>query len=188
MRRIEEVIRDITKILEEEKVDYVIVGGIAVVAWGNIRTTRDIDIILYINAKDADGLEAALKKEKFSIQAEDIRDALKERSHFTIFDELSEYYIDTKGIYSENDRITLERRRRVSSADFAFFVASPEDTVANKLLFGSEQDVKDAEGIYARQFENMDMAYLEKRCERLEVYEEFLTMKKRVERRMKEVV
>jgi len=187
MRRIEDVIRDITKILEEERVNYVIIGGIAVVAWGNIRTTRDIDIILYINAKDADGLEAALKKEKFSIQAEDIRDALKERSHFTIFDELSEYYIDTKGIYSENDRITLERRRRVSLADLAFFVASPEDTIANKLLFGSEQDVKDAEGIYARQFGNLDMAYLEERCKRLGVYDEFLTMKKRVERRMQEV-
>ena len=61
MRRIEEVIRDITEILEEER-------------------------------------------------AEDIRDALKERSHFTIFDELSEYYIDTKRIYNANDRITLERR------------------------------------------------------------------------------
>jgi len=95
--------------------------------------------------------------------------------------------LDIKGIYGENDRITLERRREVSSAGFAFFVASPEDAVANKLLFGSEQDVKDAEGIYARQFENLDMAYLEKRCKKLGVYEEFLTMKKRVERRMKEV-
>ncbi len=64
--------------------DYVIVGGIAVAAWGNIRTTRDVDIILFITDKDADELEEALKREKFSIQAGDIRDALKERSHFTM--------------------------------------------------------------------------------------------------------
>ncbi|MBA7514138.1 hypothetical protein ES705_06163 [subsurface metagenome] len=186
MRSIEEVIKGITRILEKEKVDYVIVGGIAVSAWGNIRTTRDVDIILFIKEKDAGELEEALRKAKFSIQAEDIRDALKEKSHFTIFDDLSEYYIDGKGIYNENDRITLERRRKVSFADFVFYVASPEDIIANKLLFGSEQDVKDAEGIYARQFENMDMAYLEERCKRLEVYEEFLTLKRRVERSMKE--
>jgi hypothetical protein len=129
MRRIEEVIRDITKILGEEKVDYVIVGGIAVAAWGNIRTTRDVDIILFINEKDADGLEEALKEEKFSIQAEDIRDALKERSHFTIFDDLSEYYMDAKGIYSENDRLTRKRRRKVNLTDFRFYIASPEDTM-----------------------------------------------------------
>jgi hypothetical protein len=182
MRRIEDLVKDITSILEEKKVDYVIVGGIAVAAWGNIRTTRDVDIIVLIDGKEADELEEALKKEKFSIQAEDIRAALKERSHFTIFDDLSEYYIDGKGIYSVNDRITLERRRKVRLADFEFYVASPEDIIANKLLFGSEQDVKDAEGIYARQFDNLDMAHLEARCERLEVKEEFLSMKRRVER------
>jgi len=186
MRRIEEVIRDITKILGEEEVNYVIVGGIAVAAWGNIRTTRDVDIMFFINEKDADKLEEALKKEKFSIQAEDIRAALKERSHFTIFDDLSEYYIDGKGIYSGNDRLTLERRRKVSLADFEFYVAAPEDLIANKLLFGSEQDVKDAEGIYARQFDNLDMAYLEERCEGLEVHEEFFAMKGRVERNIHE--
>ena len=186
MRRIEDLIRDITSILEEKKVEYVIVGGIAVAAWGNIRTTRDVDIIVLIDGKEADELEEALKREKFSIQAEDIRAALKERSHFTIFDDLSEYYIDGKGIYSGNDRLTLEKRRKVRLADFEFYVASPEDIIANKLLFGSEQDVKDAEGIYARQFDNLDMAYLEERCERLEVYEEFSTMKRRVERNLKE--
>jgi histone acetyltransferase (RNA polymerase elongator complex component) len=66
MRRIEEVIRDITTILEEEKVDYVIVGGIAVVAWGNIRTTRAIDIILFIKEKKVNELEEALRKKKGS--------------------------------------------------------------------------------------------------------------------------
>ncbi len=186
MRRIGDLVKDITRILEEEKVDYVIVGGIAIAAWGNIRTTRDVDTILFIKEKDADEFEQALKREKFSIQAGDIKAALKERSHFTIFDDLSEYYIDAKGIYNENDRITLKRRRKVSLADFEFYVASPEDTIANKLLFGSEQDVKDAEGIYARQLDNLDMAYLEERCERLEVYEEFSTMKTRVERQIRE--
>ena len=45
----------------------------------------------------------------------------------------------------------------MSLADFEFYVASPEDMIANKLVFGSEQDIKDAEGIYVRQFDNLDM-------------------------------
>jgi hypothetical protein len=186
MRSIEGVVKSIARILEEKRIDYVIVGGIAVSAWGNIRTTRDVDMILLLKEESADELEEALKQERFSIQAGDILDAVKQRSHFTIFDELSEYHIDAKGIYSENDRLTLTRRRRVSLADFALYVASPEDLIANKLLVGSEQDVKDAGGIYARQFDNLDMAYLEGRCKKLEVYEEFLTMKKRVERTLHE--
>ena len=49
-----------------------------------------------------------------------------------------------KEIYGENDMITLKRRREVKLADYKFYVASPGDLIANKLLFGSEQDVKDA--------------------------------------------
>ena len=186
MRSIEAVVKSIARILEEEELVYVIVGGIAVSAWGNIRTTRDIDIMLLLNEGDANELEVALKRERFSIQAEDIVDALNQRSHFTIFDEVSEYHLDAKGIYSENDRLTLTRRRKVSLADFEFYVASPEDLIANKLLFGSEQDIKDAEGIYARQLDNLDMAYLEGRCKSLGVYEELFALKKRVGRAIHE--
>ena len=186
MRSIEAVVKSIARILEEEELVYVIVGGIAVSAWGNIRTTRDIDIMLLLNEGDANELEVALKRERFSIQAEDIVDALNQRSHFTIFDEVSEYHLDAKGIYSENDRLTLTKRRKVSLADFEFYVASPEDLIANKLLFGSEQDIKDAEGIYARQLDNLDMAYLEGRCKSLGVYEELFALKKRVERAIHE--
>jgi hypothetical protein len=186
MRGIEEVVKSIARILGEKKVDYVIVGGIAVSAWGNIRTTRDVDMILLLNEEDADELAEALKQGRFSIQAGDIIDALKQRSHFTIFDELSEYHIDAKGIYSENDRLTLNRRRKVRLADFGFYVASPEDLIANKLLVGSEQDVQDAGGIYVRQLDDLDMAYLEERCKKLGVYEELFAMKKRVERAIHE--
>ncbi|MDI6885988.1 MAG: hypothetical protein QMD22_06540 [archaeon] len=87
---------------------------------------------------------------------------------------------------NENDLITLKRRRKVSLADFEFYVASPEDMIANKLLFGSEQDIKDAEGIYVRQFDNLDMGYLAERCKKLDVFEEFSAMKRRVERYMVE--
>jgi hypothetical protein len=65
------------------------------------------------------------------------------------------------------------------------YLASPEDTIANKLVFGSEQDVKDAEGIYARQLESLDMEYLEEICRNMGVYGDFIKMKEMVERHLK---
>ena len=186
MRNIEEILKLVCEFLNEEKVVYVVVGGLAVLFYGIPRTTMDIDIIIKMNMGEIKRFVEFLKENDFFADEEDIKAAFEEKSHATIEDKSTMVRLDIKGIYSENDRITLERRGKVSFADFVFYVASPEDLIANKLLFGSEQDVKDAEGIYARQFENMDMAYLEERCERLEVYEEFLTMKKGVERRMKE--
>ncbi len=188
MRNIEEILKLVCEFLNEEKEVYVVVGGLAVLFYGVPRTTMDIDIIIPMDVGETRRFAEFLNENDFFADEEDIKTAFEEKSHATIEDKTSMVRLDIKGVYSENDRITLERRSKVSLAGFEFFVASPEDTIANKLLFGSEQDVKDAEGIYARQFENLDMAYLEKRCKKLGVYEEFLTMKKRVERRMKEVV
>ena len=188
MRNIEEILKLVCGFLNEEGEVYVVVGGLAVLFYGIPRTTMDIDIIIAMDRDETRRFAEFLNENDFFADEEDIKTAFEEKSHATIEDKTSMVRLDIKGIYNENDRITLGRRRRVSSADFAFFVASPEDTIANKLLFGSEQDVKDVEGIYARQFENLDMAYLEERCKRLGVYDEFLTMKKRVERRMQEVV
>ena len=187
MRNIEEILKLVCEFLNEEKAVYVIVGGLAVLFYGIPRTTMDIDIIIKMNMDETKRFAEFLKENDFFADEEDIKTAYEEKSHATIEDKTSMIRLDIKGIYGENDRIALKRRRKVSSADFEFYVASPEDLIANKLLFGSEQDVKDAEGIYARQLDNLDMAYLEKRCKRLGIYEEFLTMKKRVERRIKEV-
>ena len=182
MRNIEEILKLVCEFLNEEKEVYVVVGGLAVLFYGVPRTTMDIDIIITMDVGETRRFAEFLNENDFFADEEDIKTAFEEKTHATIEDKTSMARLDIKGIYGENDRITLERRSKVSLADFEFYVASPEDTIANKLLFGSEQDVKDAEGIYVRQFDNLDMAYLEKRCKKLGVYEEFLTMKRRVER------
>jgi len=186
MRSMNEILKLTSEFFNEGKVVYVIVGGLAVLFYGIPRTTMDIDMIIKMNMDEIKRFVGFLKENDFFSEEGDIKTAFAEKSHATIEDKTSLIRLDIKGVYSENDRITLERRRKVSLANFEFYVASPEDLIANKLLSGSAQDVKDAEGIYARQFDNLEMAYLEERCERLEVYEEFLTMKRRVERRMKE--
>jgi hypothetical protein len=179
-----EILKLVCTFLNEEGVVYVVVGGLAVLFYGIPRTTMDIDIIIAMDMPKVKRFVEILKENDFFADEEDIKVAFEEESHATIEDKTSMIRLDIKGIYNENDQITLKRRRKVRLADFEFYVASPEDIIANKLLFGSEQDVKDAEGIYARQFDNLDMAYLEERCARLEVNEEFSSMKRRVERRI----
>ena len=186
MRSMREILKRVCTFLNEEKVEYVVVGGIAVLFYGIPRTTMDIDILIAKDMTKVMRFTEFLKENDFFVDGGDIRMAFEEKSHATIEDKTSMIRLDLKGIYNENDRLALKRRRRVSVADFELYVASPEDLIANKLLFGSEQDIKDAEGMYARQFDNLDMVYLEERCKSLEVNEEFLMMKKRVERTLHE--
>ena len=45
-RSVEKIIQLLAKYMDEMGIDYVIVSGIAVIAWGRPRTTQDIDIII----------------------------------------------------------------------------------------------------------------------------------------------
>lgn len=186
MRTLEDVVRNILKILQELGVDYVIIGAIAVSGWGNVRTTRDVDMIMDLHGKNIASLEDALKKEGFDIKVEDIRGAIKEKSHFTIFDTKSDYHIDAKGCYGKKEKRSLKERKAVELWGIRIFIASPEDIIANKLVFGSWQDIRDAEGVYARQMEKLDLTHLEEICREMGVSEDLENLKRRIGRSLEE--
>lgn len=112
-----------------------------------------------------------------------MRLAFKERTHFTAEEKDSLFRLDIKGIYEQKEEITLKNRKKIDYEGITMYIASPEDTIANKLYYGSEQDLEDAESIYVRR-EDLDREYLEERCEALGVSDEFEEMKKEVEELM----
>jgi hypothetical protein len=168
----EDTVRAAVTALEKAGIQYVVVGGVATAAWGTARTTMDIDIILSLAEDEIEGLLAALTEHGFRVSADDITEALRERSHFTATDLESGYHLVLKGSYDAHDDATLERRRDVRLGDLRVCVASPEDLLATKLLMGSERDLADAKAILIRRAGKLDMDYLRDLCERLGVSEE----------------
>lgn len=146
-----------------------------------------MDVIISLDKKDVKRLVRALRAHDFETSVEDVEAALNERSYFTVFDESSEYLIDAKGIYTAREEEVLRRKRTVSLRNTPIYIASPEDTLINKLTYGSEQDIRDAEGIWVRQIGKLDTGYLEDRCRALGVLEEFEEMKRRVEKYLGEI-
>jgi len=179
VREIDEILALICGFLDRESIGYVMVGGLVVNFHGLPRTTMDIDLILQIKEEDMPKLAEFLSRNDFFVSVEDLRRALKERSHCTVQDKRSMFRLDIRGIYNEMDKRTFERRTSFKYKGTEIYMASAEDTIANKLLFGSEQDLKDAEGIYIRQLGKLDMKYLEKICREMGVEEELAKMKSR---------
>lgn len=179
MRRFEEMILDFISILERMGIDYVIIGGVAVSSWGTPRTTRDLDVIIVLEAKNIDELSENLREMGFSVDINDFNESLQEKTHVTIFDEHSEYHIDAKGVYNKFDALTVRNRAVVPYEGHTMHIASAEDTLAHKLLFGGYQDVKDAESILLRQSE-LDMNYLEELCKDMGVLDEFEIIRKKI--------
>lgn len=178
MRKFERMILDFLDVLERMEINYVIIGGVAVSSWGSPRTTADLDIIVVLKTKNIDELCRNLEEAGFSVDRNDIEDSFKEKTHFSIFDKYSEYHIDVKGVYSKFDALTVRNKVIVPYEGHNMCIASAEDTIAHKLLFGGYQDIRDAESILLRQAE-LDMEYLEELCEELGVLDELETAKKR---------
>ena len=179
MRRFEEMILDFVGILERMGIDYVIIGGVAVSSWGTPRTTRDLDVIIVLKVENIDELSENLQEMGFLTDKNGFKKSLEEETHFTIFDEHSEYHIDAKGVYNKFDALTVRNKVLVPYEGQDMHIASAEDTIAHKLLFGGYQDLKDAESILLRQ-SGLDMNYLVELCEDLGVLDEFEAIRKKV--------
>lgn len=177
----ERVLLDLVEGLEESGIEYALVGGVAVLAWGDPRTTRDIDVIAQLDASDLGDVAERLEPHGFRFDRPGALRALDEGSHFTIFHDDAFYHVDMVPASTASHERTLEGRRRVEIEDRVAWVASPEDTIANKLVFGAEQDLKDAAGILARLGEDIDDERLEVLCSKLGVREDLGRLRERVD-------
>ncbi|MDO9097827.1 MAG: hypothetical protein Q7U60_06885, partial [Candidatus Methanoperedens sp.] len=123
-----------------------------------------------------------LQENGFHADEYDMRAALKEKSHCTVEDKETMFRLDIKGVYSEMDERTLRNKRSVKLDETKVWIASPEDTIVNKLVFAREQDIKDALGIFVRQYGSLDIEYLESTAKKIGVHDALMDLKYKYER------
>lgn len=184
MRSISKIVKILSYIFEKTNIRYAFVGAIAVGIWGEPRATRDVDVIMALDERKLKRIVPLLEKENFDVSKYSAGIALKEKSHFTIFDKKSKYVIDVVPAFKEEHFAAIEDRKKVKFDKTFIYVASPESTIATKILFGSAQDIKDAKTILIRKYKELDFAKLAKKVKLLGVEKKYLRLKKWVERRI----
>jgi hypothetical protein len=173
MEEFPEILQFVCSYLTENEIDYVVVGGVAVMYHGVPRTTVDIDLILQINDEEITAFVEFLNSKKFNVTAEDMRVALKEKSHSTVFFAKSLLRLDIQGVNSQFDRMTLDRAITAELFNTAIKLGTAEDTLINKILFQGEQDLRDALGILSRKQHELDFAYIESTCKQLGILDKW---------------
>ena len=159
MRKVSDVLKDAVSCLNELDIEYVVVGGFAVMYHGRPRATADLDIVAVLDPMCAEKLALGLKERGFFADVKDLKRSLEEKSHCTIEDKETMFRLDIKGVYDDADQRALDNRVLIEWKDMKMYIASAEDTVINKLLWGREQDLEDALSIITRQGD-MDNEYL----------------------------
>ena len=164
------------RVLTTIGIPYYITGGVAAIAYGEPRTTRDLDIVMEVPLTDIDRLIAALEQEGFYVPGgDDVRSGRMTTLGVTHIESISRADL----LLSGSDEFDLVKFDRIREIDFpgieALKFASAEDLILIKLRWGrqsqSEKQWRDAQGILKVQGDSLDFAYLTQWAARLDLIE-----------------
>ena len=162
------VLKRLIQVLKKSEVKYAVVGAVAGINYGRTRTTIDIDLIIDPSGLDLINFNSDLSAQGFASDIEDIKSAINEGSHLTIFDNLSSIWLDILFANGELETTTLESAVNIKIADFKIKGASVETYLISKLYFMKDiineqnsvileyKDVQDFMAVYVLQKDNLN--------------------------------
>jgi len=134
----------VIKILNQLKINYVVVGGVAAIIKGRVRSTTDIDIIIEKDLDKLNHLYDLLARNEFDVLREQINYALKEGYSISIFDKKSIMRLDLKIAKATDEQEVLEQASIEEYAGLKIRTASIEHILYGKILYiGSIDDLND---------------------------------------------
>jgi hypothetical protein len=158
------ILRTVVAILERSEVGYVVVGSTAAASWGVARATRDIDIVVVVDADGLDAVIGGLQGEGLYVPVDDARRARASGGSFNVLDPDHGGKIDLFVTGSDDAFTTsrLERCIRAEVFDVPCWVASAEDVVLAKLRWRltSRSEVQWRDCIEIAATNDLDTIYL----------------------------
>jgi hypothetical protein len=156
------ILRDVVTRLERGGLDYMLTGSVALNCYAQPRMTRDIDIVVAFNVRDAARIQDVLGP-GYYVSADAAREAAQNESSFNAIHEATlikvDFMVQKRGDFRREE---FGRRVRLRLTDFDLWVVSKEDLILSKLLWaresGSERQLADVENLIAT---GCDREYLE---------------------------
>ncbi len=162
-----ETFQNALKRIESANIEYLIVGSIASMVYGEPRLTRDMDIVIDVGPQDANKFaQMFTQPEYYCPPIEVVSDEIQNRGQFNLLHVSSGLKIDViiKKITPFDDSRFSRVIRTELWEGFSANLASPEDVIIKKLEYfregGSEKHIRDIRGIIANT--EIDKAYLQK--------------------------
>lgn len=178
---IELALEPIINVFDEMGISYYLCGSLASSAYGLSRTTQDIDLVSDISMGHVNSFVEKLK-EKYFIDAEMIRDAIKSETSFNLIHLDTMFKIDIFILKVDPYSKTSFNRIQEDSLDqgkdsLKIFISSPEDVILSKLIWFklgseiSERQWLDILGVIKIQGDNLDKEYLIQWSKQRDIYD-----------------
>ena len=165
----EEVVLRVVGILNRSNISYFLTGAMAVVYYGEPRTTHDIDLVIEAEDEDVKTLATAFEGD-FSIDEESIKAARQEGSMFNAVHRETGFKVDFWMLGRDDfDRTRFSRRVQAKILGTVMYLPTAEDVIISKLDWFKKSDIDkhyfDALGVYRIQRGKLDIEYIDRWCE-----------------------
>lgn len=168
-----DLLRRVIGVLEEQCISYMLVGSMASSTYGRLRFTADIDIVVDLDAEQAEKLFVAFPAPEYYVRREAALEAVRLRRQFNIIHPASGGKVDL--ILARMDdwgRTQMARREKAwILPDCRGYMARPEDIIISKMRYykigASEKHLRDIKGILEESADKVDRAYVERWAEEL---------------------
>lgn len=147
--------------LDRAGIPYMVIGGQAVLLYGEPRLTRDIDITLGVDVdrlKDVLSMVAACSLTVLV----DPETFVRETMVLPVRDEESGIRVDLIFSFSPYERESIARVRRVTLGTTPVCFVSAEDLIVHKVVAGRPRDLEDVRGVLLRT-RDLDLVAVEAR-------------------------
>ena len=143
----QKLLENIAGELSSQNIPYMIIGGQAVLLYGEPRLTRDIDVTLGIGIDGLDRVLNSVKNLKFQILVPNWDNFVKETMVLPTLHEKSGIRVDFIFSFSayEHQAIQNVKRIKLGSRDVCF--AALEDVIIHKIIAGRPRDLEDVRSI-----------------------------------------
>ena len=125
------------------KIPYMIIGGQAVLLYGEPRLTKDIDITLGVGIEAFEKIVGAVEALGLKIQVAEAKAFVMETMVLPVLDVPSGIRVDLIFSFTPYERQAVERAVVVKFDDIAVMFASLEDVVIHKVVAGRARDIED---------------------------------------------
>lgn len=157
----EKLIAKTASALDKHKIPYMVIGGQAVLLYGEPRLTKDIDITLGVSVDSLPVVLSAVKEAGLIIIPEDYESFVKRSFVLPLKEEESGIRVDLVFSFTPYERAAIERAREVKMSGAGVRFATLEDVIVHKVFSGRPRDLEDVRSMLLKNPE-CDFGYIDK--------------------------
>lgn len=139
----QKLLEKLARSLDAASIPYMIIGGQAVLLYGEPRLTKDIDVTLGVGVESLEQVHAVATAMGLSILVSNRDDFVRKTMVLPARDDASGIRIDLVFSFSPYERRAIERAKGVAIGSATVRFAALEDVIIHKVVAGRPRDLED---------------------------------------------